>query len=200
MSPILRTLLLLLVLVLALAGCAGDGVAVGAGGDPESGSESETAIPVEPDGGIGDGAQPLPEGPIPVEGDGGIGGEVPPSDGTAPAFGVSSETDSISADPFTYCWTDPAAGTGLCADGIPDPSANPITVADQLVVTYEEGTITATVQDGSPNGITLPVVAENPGVNLVDTTSLEPGAHTLDLFWTGEQGDAATQLALTVTR
>ncbi len=36
-------------------------------------------FPVEPDGGIGDGAEPLPDGPIPVEPDGGIGdGAGPP--------------------------------------------------------------------------------------------------------------------------
>ncbi len=201
MTTLLRTSLLL-VLLLSLSACADAELATGSGApDVEVGSESEAPIPVEPDGGIGDGAGPLgTDSPIPVEGDGGIGGEVPPSDGTAPTFGVSSETDSLSAEPFSYCWTDPDAGSGVCADGLPDASLHPITVADQLVVTYEPGTLSATVQDGSAEGIVLPVDAENPGVNLVDTSGLPAGEHVLDLFWSGEQGDAATQLALTVAR
>ena len=75
-----------------------------------------------------------------------------------------------------------------------------MSVLENQDTTYEPGTLSATVQDGSAEGIVLPVDAENPGVNLVDTSGLPAGEHVLDLFWSGEQGDAATQLALTVAR
>ena len=209
-------LLLLSVLLLALAACA-DGTAVGAGGPADDDTTTDAPIPVEPDGGIGDGAgapgdssAPIGDDPIPVEPDGGIGdGAGPPGPpAEAPDFGVSSETDSLSAAPYTSCWT--TDDVGLCSDGGPSPTTYPVKADAQLVVTYEPGTVTAhawpldeadpAAQPDDAGRTELTVVEENPGVNLVDVSTLEPGTYHLSLSWVGEQGDSHTAVALTIER
>jgi hypothetical protein len=208
----MRTALTLLILILALAGCA-DTTATGAG-DPAS----DDPIPVEPDGGTGDGAGPptedaaassgLADQPVPVEGQGDIGdGAGAPAPLTeAPDFGVSSEVDSGVVAPYTYCWS--TVSTGACADGFPSSEVT-LAAQDQLVVTYAEGELTAgasaTFDDqdvGSDIGeITdLPVVMENPGIWLVDISGLEAGQHAIHLGWNGEQGDSFGILDVTIDR
>ena len=209
-------LIAVLLLSLLTAACA-DGIAVGSG-DPTVTADppepADTPIPVEPDGGIGDGAGP-PEGqlpadgdaPIPVEPDGGIGdGAGPPGElAEVPSFGVSSETESLSVRPDSSCWS--ADGQGICADGFPTPREHPITAAEQLVVTFEPGQLQATAipldpgaDQADPNAAqtALPLVEENPGIWLVPVTTLDPGTYQLTLFWNGDQGDAAGTLALTI--
>ena len=159
-TPTIPRLLLLSVLLLALTACA-DGTAVGAGGPADDDTATEAPIPVEPDGGIGDGAGP--PGPL----------------AEAPDFGVSSEADSLSATPFTSCWS--TADTGVCADGFPTPLDHQLEANAQLVVTYEPGTVTAfawpldeadpAAEPADADRTELPVVEENPGVNLVDVSS-----------------------------
>ncbi|AXV04747.1 hypothetical protein DVS28_a0038 [Euzebya pacifica] len=209
-------LLLLSVLLLALTACA-DGTAVGAGGPADDDTASEAPIPVEPDGGIGDGAgapgdssAPIDDGPIPVEPDGGIGdGAGPPGPlAEPPSFGVSSETDSLSADPYASCWT--TEDTGVCSDGAPTPMEYPLKADAQLVVTYEPGTVTAyawpldeadpAAEPADADRTELTVVEEHPGVNLIDVSTLEPGSYHLALSWAGEQGDAHTAVALAIER
>ena len=215
-TPTIPRLLLLSVLLLALTACA-DGTAVGAGGPADDDTATEAPIPVEPDGGIGDGAgapddssAPIDDGPIPVEPDGGIGdGAGPPGPlAEAPDFGVSSETDSLSAAPFTSCWS--TADTGVCADGLPTPMDHQLKADAQLVVTYEPGTVTAhawpldqadpAAEPADADRTELTVVEEHPGVNLIDVSTLEPGTYHLALSWAGEQGDAHTAVALIIER
>lgn len=60
-----RFLTPLIALVLALAACGSSTSEVGTGsGDTPDTTSADTPIPVEPDGGIGDGAEPLPEQPV----------------------------------------------------------------------------------------------------------------------------------------
>lgn len=78
MTRHLRSIALLaLVMLVAMACGSGDGEIIV--GEPE-GNNAGQPIPVEPDGGIGDGAGPIPDAdqPIPVEPDGGIGDGAPP--------------------------------------------------------------------------------------------------------------------------
>lgn len=210
----MRTALTVLVLILTLSACASSDAA-----DPGT-PGPDTPIPVEPDGGIGDGAgQPdstsssssTAEGadgePIPIEGEGGIGdgttGGVPE---TVPDFGVSSETDSDSVSPYTSCWEGPS-GPGICSDGF-DQAERTFTAADQLVVTFAEGTLTAessatyTADPGtpSPERSPLPTVNENPGIWLVDISGLPDGDHAIHLSWDGDQGDAFAIFDVTIAR
>jgi hypothetical protein len=193
-------LLLLCILALMIAACA-DTASTGA-------TSSEEPIPVEPDGGIGDGAAASgPSEPaIPVEGDGDIGDGTTGSDlAEPPDFGVSSETDSGAIAPYSSCWS--AEGQGLCADGVPQPDRLSITADSQVVVTYAEGQLTAAWSTppadgelGAADRTDLPVQQENPGIWLVDVTDVPTGDHVMWLFWTGEQGDASAAVSLVVQR
>lgn len=196
-----RTVPALVVLVLLVTGCTGDGAPV----------VSEDPIPVEPAGGIGDGAG-SPDGgrgdrdggPIPVEPDGGPGGEVPPLD-EAPSFGVSSEVASAVVEPSSGCWTAESTGEGVCFDGVLSPEQHVLAVDEQLVVTYPEGEMVfevgpAFTSDGgfvSPEN-NLPFELQAGGLWIVSTADLEPGEYVLHLAWTGEQGDATAALTLRV--
>lgn len=217
-----RTLHLTLVAALALllAACGtstGPGTGLSGGEDDptiaaESGSELETPAGQTAEAGTSAAATDTqaagtstPGGqPIPVEGDGGIGDGAGPLDASEPPdFGVSSETDSTSVTPYTYCWSDPAAGAGLCADGFPQVGAA-VAVDSQLVVTFEPGALTAELgaadpqDDATRERIVLPVTQENPGVYLIDVSVAPPGPAGLWLFWDGEQGDAAAFVPLDV--
>jgi hypothetical protein len=174
----MRPLLLTVVLALSLWGCA-SGTDDTTDGDTAAGTPSaDQAIPVDGDGGIGDGAGP----PAPLA--------------EAPDFGVSSETDSGTASPAQRCWTaTPDDGTDPeCVEDPLDPQSLRLTADAQLVVTYVEGELLATA------GEDLPVVQENPGIWLVDISQLDPGDHVVDLSWVGAQGNALTSLTLDITR
>ena len=207
-----------LILLLVLTACA-DPAAVGMQSDvadteiPETPTAPATADATETDLGdattTGPAGSPLPTGPIPVEPDGGIGdGSGPPEQpATAPPFGVSSETDSTTAEPYTYCWTDNQEA-GLCADGAPTWRAD-LQADAQLVVTYPEGTLTASSSaplpdEGAgaevPEQSPLPVEQENPGIWLVDVSGLPVGEHAVWLSWNGTAGDSHTVLSVTIQR
>jgi hypothetical protein len=174
---------LTLLLALVLTACGGGGSTPTDAAAGSSLASSEGGVPVEGDGDIGDGTT----------------GGVPD---TAPPFGVSSETDSTSLEPFTTCWS--AAGSGACNDGVPGPTT-PLAADDQLVVTYVEGQLTAkssapVAEQGVDPGprSPLPAVQENPGIWLVDVSGLPTGQHTVWLTWTGEPGDASAAITLDV--
>lgn len=81
---------------------------------------------------------------MPVEGVGDMGDGSEPAPLTeAPDFGVSSESDSAAISPFTSCWRAPAANAPTCTDGPPRPDAVALDGADQLVVTFAEGQLSA---------------------------------------------------------
>ncbi|CAN5711804.1 hypothetical protein BH24ACT15_BH24ACT15_15520 [soil metagenome] len=185
----MRNLLMPVVLLLLVTACGGAD-AVGPG-------ELRTGpIPVEPDGGIGDGAGPPGRQSPP-----------PPPQTQAPPFGVSTETDSAAVPPFSYCWAVADTGPGVCADGF--PNADTELAADaRLVITYEEGQLTAEYSDPIPEDPSqpppprepLPVQLENPGIWVVDVSALDQGQHTVWLSWRGDQGDSAAAVTVSITR
>lgn len=206
----MRSAVLILALVVSLAACADQKMGAGA----SQSSEPATPNPAESgstaqDPTAGDPTQTdLPTGPIPVEPGQGIGGETSPGRTEAPPFGVSSDTDSGSVPPFTYCWSDPGVAFGICSDGFPNAQFT-LSVTDRLVVTYEVGMLTAdssaTFQDGPAGDVgsdrsPLPVEMENPGIWLVDLNGLSPGDHAVWLSWGGAQGDSFAALTVTIDR
>ncbi|HUG85512.1 MAG TPA: hypothetical protein VMM13_13160 [Euzebya sp.] len=211
----MRSLISLVLLTLLLAAC-GDPQATGSGGaDPTGAALPPSGSTTAPTEGAATSSQPVDDTPIPVEGTGDIGdGQGAPAPlAQPPDFGISSETDSGSISPYTSCWSAPtgdgASQAGLCSDGIPQPDALTLTAADQLVVTYAEGELTAGAEapgeldapSEDPVDVTeLPVVQDNPGIWLVDSSGLPPGDHVITLAWYGDQGDAFTAFTLTVQR
>ncbi|CAN5396037.1 hypothetical protein BH23ACT9_BH23ACT9_18030 [soil metagenome] len=195
----MRTFLPLLVLVLALSACGEATTADTAVTEPPT-ATADTA----------DAAQdPAANSGIPIEGEGDIGdGTGPQAPLTEPPlFGVSSETDSDAIPHYTSCWS--TDGQGMCSDGIPQPQAVQLAGADQLVVTYAEGELTAswsaafdTSDDSSatPPQSPLTVTAENAGIWLVDTSDVPEGPHAIWLSYNGEQGDSHTAFTLDVMR
>lgn len=207
----MRALLILLVLTTALAACADGTVANDAPTDdaPDGAASTDTATAAPPPP-----PSSAPTGPatsttpVPIEGDGDIGdgAGAPAPLAEPPDFGVSSDTDSDSFPPYTSCWND-GSGADICSDGVPQADRT-LDGGDRLVVTYAEGDLTATANAaGSPGTgppepagatVDLPVVQENPGIWIVDTTGLNDGAHDVFLSWRGEQGDAVTAFTLLV--
>ena len=216
-------LALLALLSLSLAACA-DSPGVAVGGDGQTPQPTPTPAlpdaPEDPDDARSDEEPPgnqvseLPTGPIPVEPDGGIGdGAGPPGSAGVPPqqplgttmFGVSSETDAEPVEPFSYCLPD-GAGPTLCADGLPDPQVT-VTADSQLVVTFDVGEVAAQSSarladpTDTPEQTPLPVTMENPGIWLVDVSGLDVGPHTAWLTWTDGAGlDAQAVVNLDIAR
>ena len=134
-----------------------------------------TPMPVEPDGGIGDGAGPIPGTPIPVEPDGGIG------DGAGPI-------------PGTPIPVEPDGGIGDGAGPIPvDPDGPPI--ATTLAIGEEDGgggPIPAPPPIGGEPGRDGDVITGTKGDDVLDGTNgddLIRGRAGNDFITTGQGTD-----------
>lgn len=148
-------------------------------------------------------ARPVPPGdePIdamPTEVMPGMPEDFPGDIGPGP-FTLASGPASVEVAVHTYCWTDEAAGAGMCADGFPDPSRAVLTATDRvLTVTFQRGgELTATV-GADEVAQPVPVTPVDGGWDL-DLEEFEPGEYVLSLDWRdGDGNDASASATLRV--
>jgi hypothetical protein len=176
-----------------------------AGLDESGDTAGEPPIAAEPP------AEPPPVEPTPAETGGtepattGIDPGTEPPAPEPPAIVLSSAAGKQTAVQESFCVTDPAAGTGICAD-TPDLDPEQVSIVgpgEEVSVAFADGGNGELSLAARPLGCTDRELAP---IDLVDgqwTVDLEPGAYELQAFATfgdatAPSGDTAGSLGLLV--